>query len=196
MKLTKIQDGEVVAIEMIKECGYGGTDIRFRILISLVCAGLILSGIGYGGMAAGMSLTSPGFKDGAMIPAEYLLRGGNVSPPLIITGIPESARSLALVVDDPDAPRGTWVHWVIYNIPRTHRIAAGTAPGTEGINDFKRRRYDGPSPPFGTHHYIFTLYALDRKLDLRPGATKQELEAALRGHILARARLVGLARKN
>ncbi len=164
--------------------------------VGLIITALLFPGSGRSETAPGMTLTSPAFLEGGMIPPKYLLRTGNVSPPLLIGGIPAGTKSLALVVNDPDAPRGDWVHWVLYDIPVVSRIEAGTAPGREGINDFKRPEYDGPSPPSGTHHYYFTIYALDRRLDLKVGATRPELERAMRGHILARARLVGLARKD
>ena len=143
-----------------------------------------------------MILSSSAFREGGMIPRQYSRFGGNVSPPLDIQDLPADTRSLALVVDDPDAPSGTWVHWVVYDIPPAARIEEGAVPGREGLNDFRKTGYDGPSPPSGTHRYVFTVYALDRMLELGGGATRQQLEAAMRGHIRARARLVGLYRSD
>ena len=95
-------------------------------------------------------------------------------------------------MDDPDAPSKTWVHWVLFDIPATNRIAEGSIPGTQGVNDFRRENYGGPCPPSGTHRYFFKLYALDRKLGLKAGVTKKELEKAMEGHILERAEFIGL----
>ncbi len=147
-----------------------------------------------------MVLTSPAFKEGEMIPREYTCEGKDISPALQWKGVPEKTRSFALICDDPDAPMGTWVHWVIWNIPAT---ASGLPEGIEpekelkdgtrqGKNDFRRIGYGGPCPPPGpAHRYFFKLYALDSKLDLRPGATKSELLKAMEGHILAEAHLMG-----
>ncbi|MFH1038610.1 MAG: YbhB/YbcL family Raf kinase inhibitor-like protein [PVC group bacterium] len=163
-------------------------------LAGVLGAGEVLSGGEEAVPDAAMRVNSPAFADGAMIPPRYSLRGGNISPPLVIEQIPEKARSLALTVADPDSPRQTWIHWVVYDIPVTNRIDAGTIPGREGLNDFGRRKYDGPTPPSGTHRYVFTVYALDRMLQLPEGATGPGLAEAMRGHILARAQLTGLYR--
>ncbi len=144
---------------------------------------------------AGMRITSPAFTEGGMIPRQFALDAKNINPPLVIEDIPKKTRSLALIVEDPDAPRGTWIHWIVYDIPVTNRIKADSVPGREGLNDFRRRQYDGPSPPSGTHRYVFKVYALDRMLGLKEGATRQKLEEAMRGHILARAKLTGLYRR-
>lgn len=144
----------------------------------------------------GMKITSPAFPDGGMIPRQFALKNRNINPPLFIEGSPPGTQSLALILEDPDAPRGNWVHWIVYDIPVTDRIPADSAPGREGINDFGRMRYDGPSPPSGIHRYIFKLYALDRMLNLPEGASKQQLENAMRGHILEQAQLTGLYRRN
>lgn len=146
-----------------------------------------------------MDLTSSAFREGAPIPAVYTCEGKDVSPPLSWTALPEGAKGLALISDDPDAPMGTWVHWVAYNIPPRSAGLAEAVPavkelpdGTrQGITDFGRIGYGGPCPPSGTHRYFFTLYALDAALSLPPGATKAALEAAMEGHILARAQLMG-----
>ncbi|GAB4371625.1 MAG: YbhB/YbcL family Raf kinase inhibitor-like protein [Deltaproteobacteria bacterium] len=143
-------------------------------------------------------LTSPAFSHNGMIPAKYTCDGADVNPPLSIDGVPEKAKSLALIVDDPDAPRGTWVHWVVWNIPADTRvIPEGTVPpgALQGTNDFGSRKYGGPCPPSGTHRYFFKLYALDAPLALPPGATKAQVEKAMSGHLLGKAETVGLYRR-
>jgi len=142
-----------------------------------------------------MKISSPEFKDNEMMPQEFTCRGKNINPSLVIENIPEGARSLALVVDDPDAPGGDWVHWVAFNIPIVAKIEKDSAPGKQGVNDFGRNRYDGPCPPSGTHRYFFKLYALDTDLDLEEGITKAELEEGMKGHILASATLIGLFKR-
>ncbi|HVC12205.1 MAG TPA: YbhB/YbcL family Raf kinase inhibitor-like protein [Burkholderiales bacterium] len=149
------------------------------------------------------SLTSSAFAEGGAIPSKYTCDGRDLSPPLAWSGVPAGAHSLALVVDDPDAPdpaapTTTWVHWVLYDIPAaTTAIAEGAraAGAQDGTNDWKRTGYGGPCPPVGRHRYFFKLYALDRALpDLRR-PTKAQLEAAMQGHVLAEARLIGTYRK-
>ena len=146
----------------------------------------------------GLHFTSPAFPDNGMIPSEYTCDGANWNPPLTIRNVPAKSRSLALIVDDPDAPRGTWVHWVLWNMgPDTTDIPAKSVPkGTlQGTNDFGKQGYGGPCPPFGTHRYFFKLYALDIFPGLKPGATKAQLEEAMKGHILEKAELLGLYRR-
>lgn len=138
-----------------------------------------------------MQLYSPAFESGKSIPGEYTCMGADISPQLNITDIPDRTETLALIMDDPDAPMGTFVHWVMYDIPVTASIAKNTAPGSQGINDFRQMGYGGPCPPSGTHRYFFKLYALDRKLALSPGMNKHELTKAMEGHILDRAELMG-----
>jgi Raf kinase inhibitor-like YbhB/YbcL family protein len=154
---------------------------------------------------ASMKLESAVFQPMGAIPSKYTCEGQDISPPLAWHDVPENARSLALIVDDPDAPdpqapKTTWVHWVVFNIPP---IASGLPEGAkplpgaavEGLNDWKRTGYGGPCPPIGRHRYVHKLYALDTQLELkRP--TKAELEAAIKGHILARAELIGTYEKN
>ena len=150
-----------------------------------------------------MQLTSAAFEQGAGIPARYTCDGENLSPPLAWAGVPPGTKTLALIADDPDAPMGTWVHWVVYNLPTsTAGLPEGYAAdpqrsdGTcQGVTDFHRTGYGGPCPPSGTHRYFFTLYALDTACSLAPGATAKELEAAMRGHILAQAQLMGTYRR-
>lgn len=143
-----------------------------------------------------LDVSSPAFKDGEKIPLQYSCDGENINPPLDIENIPEQAKCLALIVDDPDAPRGTWVHWVVWNIPVTHHITEDKVHGIEGLNDFKQQNYGGPCPPSGTHRYFFKVYALDALLDLPETTTKQELEKAMSEHIIAFGELVGLYSRN
>jgi Raf kinase inhibitor-like YbhB/YbcL family protein len=139
-----------------------------------------------------LSVSSPAFEHNALIPAKYTCDGDDVSPPLTVEGAPEETRSLVLVVDDPDAPMGTWDHWVVWNIPPARSIAEDTVPGTEGLNTYRRHSYGGPCPPSGTHRYFFKVYALDIMLNLSSNATKRELEKAMQGHVLAKGELIGL----
>lgn len=142
-----------------------------------------------------MKLTSPEFKHNGFIPRKFTCQGDDVNPELIIEGLPDKAKSLALIMDDPDAPIGTWVHWVVYNISVISRIEEDSIPGTQGSNDFGRKNYGGPCPPSGTHRYFFKIYALDVQLNLPEGLTKEGLEKAMEGHILAKAELIGLYKK-
>lgn len=150
-----------------------------------------------------LSLTSPAFPDGGAIPARHSCDGEDLSPELVFAGVPEAARSLVLIVDDPDAPdpaapRMTWVHWVLYNLPPECTglpegvTAADLPPGTrQGLNDWKRTGYGGPCPPVGRHRYFHKLYALDTRLPDLGEPTKAKLEQAMLGHVLAQAQLVG-----
>jgi Raf kinase inhibitor-like YbhB/YbcL family protein len=141
-----------------------------------------------------LKIWSPAFAENAKIPAPYTCDGQDKSPPLNVEEVPPNARSLALIVDDPDAPGGTWVHWVVWNIDGgTREIAAGAVPkgAKSGINDFRKNGYGGPCPPSGTHRYIFKLYALDTLLDLPGKAVKGDLEKAMKGHIVGRAETIG-----
>ncbi len=148
-----------------------------------------------------MNLSSTSFQDGSRIPAKFTCSGANISPQLSWNALPAATASLALTVTDPDAPRGTWVHWVLYNLPAGTRAlpeglpALGQLPdgALQGRNDFGEIGYGGPCPPPGLpHHYIFTLYALNAKLNLPVGATRAQVEAAMQGYILASGKLVGL----
>ena len=144
-----------------------------------------------------LSVTSPAFENNKLIPAKYTCDGDDVNPPLTIEGIPEGTKTLALIVDDPDCPTGTWDHWIVWNIPATaSKIEENTIPGTEGMNDFRRRSYGGPCPPSGTHRYFFKVYALDAKLDLSPTSRKRDVEKAMQDHVLAKGELVGLYRRS
>ena len=147
-----------------------------------------------------MQLTSTAFTEGTAIPAKYTCDARNVSPPLKWSGVPAGAKSLALIVDDPDAPSGTWVHWVLYDlsasvselpedVAKSQYVAGGAK---QGLNDFKHLGYGGPCPPHGKpHRYFFKLYVLDSLLDLKPGLTKKDLESAMEKHVLAQGQLMG-----
>jgi Raf kinase inhibitor-like YbhB/YbcL family protein len=141
------------------------------------------------------SLTSTAFEDGAAIPRLYTCEGEDLSPPLAWSEAPEEAKSLALIVDDPDAPSGTFVHWLAWGIdPRSGGLLEGESASSEGTGGFGESGYRGPCPPpgHGPHRYFFRLYALDQQLDLAPGASREELEGAMQGHVLAGAELVGI----
>jgi Raf kinase inhibitor-like YbhB/YbcL family protein len=145
-----------------------------------------------------LRISSPAFATNGYIPARYTCDGNDINPPLEIAHVPAGAKSLALIVDDPDAPIGMWVHWVAWNIdPATREIAEDAVPHTavQGKNDWKRNSYGGPCPPSGVHRYFFKLYALDTKLNLGAGTTKKELENAMQGHILASAEMIGLYKR-
>lgn len=138
-----------------------------------------------------LKITSPAFEEGSTIPLKFTCDGDDVNPPLFIEHIPEEAKSLAIIVDDPDAPAGTWAHWVVWNIPVTHHIKEGEVHGMQGTNSFNRQRYNGPCPPSGTHRYFFKVYALDSTLDLYVSSEKSDLERAISTHILAFGELMG-----
>jgi Raf kinase inhibitor-like YbhB/YbcL family protein len=147
-----------------------------------------------------LKLTSTAFENGQPIPARYTGEGADMSPPLQRSGAPQGTKSLALICDDPDAPAGTWVHWVLWNLPAAtkqldeHVAKTATLPNgaCQGSNDFPGIGYDGPMPPPGKpHRYFFKLYALDTTLSLKAGATKQDLLDAMKGHIVAEGQLMG-----
>jgi Raf kinase inhibitor-like YbhB/YbcL family protein len=151
------------------------------------------------GDSMNLKIYSSAFEDGGMIPSKYTCDGADISPPLAWSGLPEGTKSIAIINDDPDAPMGTWVHWVIYNIPptaqglaedikRVEKLPDGTL---QGKNSWGRIGYGGPCPPGGTHRYFFKIYALDKMLNLKSGATKEELLTAMKGHILAQAQFYG-----
>jgi Raf kinase inhibitor-like YbhB/YbcL family protein len=155
-----------------------------------------------------LSMTSDAFADGGEIPTEYTCEGEDLAPALQWAGVPDGTRSLVLIVDDPDAPdpeapKMTWVHWVLYNIPadatalRKGVTAPALPPGThEGLNDWQRPGYGGPCPPVGRHRYFHKLYALDTTLPEMRRATKAEVEASMQGHVLAQAQLMGTYQKS
>ena len=139
-----------------------------------------------------LKVTSIGFKNDGFIPKKYTCDGDDVNPPLNIDGIPKETKSLAIIFDDPDAPMGIWVHWVIWNILPMKEIEEDSVPGIEGMNDFNKRSYGGPCPPSGTHRYFFKIYALDTKLDLNANSRKEDIERTIEGHILAKGEIIGL----
>ncbi|MBN1391340.1 MAG: YbhB/YbcL family Raf kinase inhibitor-like protein [Sedimentisphaerales bacterium] len=152
-----------------------------------------------GGEKMEIKVTSSAFAEGGLIPAKYTCDGSDISPPLQWEGVPEGTKSIALISDDPDAPMGTWVHWVLFNlladsneleedIPSDKTLPNGAKQGT---TDFKRIGYGGPCPPSGTHRYFFKIYALDTKLDLAASAKKSDLLKAMEGHILGQGQLIG-----
>jgi len=143
---------------------------------------------------APMKISTHAFSERRAIPERFTADGKNVNPPLVISGVPTEVKSLALIVDDPDAPMGVWSHWLVWNIkPGTSAIEEDSVPAgaVVGRNDAGTAKYVGPSPPSGTHRYFFRLYALDTKLDLPAGSPRADLDAAMHGHILARAELLG-----
>jgi hypothetical protein len=142
-----------------------------------------------------MQITSPAFKNNENIPSKYTCDGENINPQLEIYSVPENTKSLALIVDDPDAPRGNWTHWVVWNIdPATKEIAEHSVPAgaIEGKTSYGRPGYKGPCPPDKTHRYYFKIYALDTNIDLPPSADTTNLENAMDGHILASEKLLGI----
>ena len=142
---------------------------------------------------------SPAFAEGDKIPSDFTCDGANMSPPIEWSGVPANTQSLAVIVDDPDAPAGDWVHWLVYDLPPSLTQLAARIPegarlsegGLQGLTDFWKTGYGGPCPPRGTHRYFFKVYALDAMLRLKPGATKKELLGAMQGHVLAEGRLIG-----
>jgi Raf kinase inhibitor-like YbhB/YbcL family protein len=154
-----------------------------------------------GGAIMTIELSSTAFAEGATIPKKYTGDGQDVSPPLRWAEPPQATKSFALICDDPDAPVGTWVHWVLYNLPADRRELPEAVPAEktlaggarQGKNDFKTLGYGGPAPPKGKpHRYYFKLYALDTALDLDAGASKSQVVAAMKGHVLAEGQLTGL----
>jgi len=157
-----------------------------------------------GGAAMAFTVKSSAFASGAEIPKQFTCSGTDVSPLLEWSSPPAKTASFALIVDDPDAPAGTWVHWVLWDLPPTaHSLPQGVAKreqladgSHQGKNDFRNIGYNGPCPPPGKpHRYFFRLYALDTKLDLAPGATRQELDSAMKGHLVGEAEYMGTFRR-
>ncbi len=153
-----------------------------------------------GGQAMAFELTSPAFPSGGAIPRQYTCDGKNISPPLQWNDPPSDTQSFALIADDPDAPMGTWVHWVLFNVPASTRALPEAVPpeaelsdgSRHGRNSWRRLGYGGPCPPSGTHRYFFKLYALDTVLSLSAGASKEQLLQAMKGHILMQIELMGV----
>ncbi len=174
-----------------------------ELLVLLISAFVLTSGcIGHGDDRMSLKVTSV-FKNGETIPSKYTCEGLDINPPLKIEGISDKAVSIAIIVDDPDAPIGTFVHWVAWNIPPVNEIPEGMPKKgvvespiyiVQGRNDFGRIGYNGPCPPrgHGIHHYHFKIYVLDTQLNLKPGATKRDLENAIKGHIIQHGELIGI----
>ncbi len=171
----------------------------FKKLLVILILILFSSSLQAQDKGAKMRLLSPAFKDKSEIPVKFTCDGEDISPPLMIKNVPKEAKSLALIMDDPDAPRGTFVHWVVYDIDPSITLIEENQPHTptilngakQGKNDFPKIGYGGPCPPSGKHRYFFKLYALDAKLDLDPGLTKAELLEHIQRHIIAQSVFMG-----
>jgi Raf kinase inhibitor-like YbhB/YbcL family protein len=169
-----------------------GKWILLHLMVALTAASEAL--LTEGGTMATLTITSSAFKTGEFIPSKFTCDGTDVNPALAISNVPPEAKSLALIMDDPDAPGGMWVHWVVWNIdPKTRQISENSVPrgAKQGINDFRKNPYGGPCPPSGTHRYFFKLYALDTLMGLGPDATKTALEKSMKGHIIAQGEMMG-----
>ncbi len=173
------------------------TNLRSKITILLAAASLavINSAATAEDGRTGMKLTCPEFENNKYMPKRFGLKEDNVNPALLINNIPPAAKSLTLIVDDPDAPAGTWLHWIVYDIQVIPRIEEDSVPGKQGINSFHKKDYGGPCPPSGTHRYFFKVYALDKELGLKEGVDINTLKKAMEGHILEEAELVGLYKR-
>src|ERR1051325_930357 len=160
-----------------------------RSAVAILFSGVVWAGAG----SATMTITSSSFQNGGNIPSKFTCDGTDTSPSLEITGVPSQAKSLVLIVDDREAPSGLFTHWLVWNIPpQTGSITEGTAPqGVQSENDFGKPGYRGPCPPPGAHRYSFKIFALDCRLDLRSGAKRSQVDAAINGHIIAQGELVG-----
>jgi len=162
------------------------------IIVGCLIAADALVAFAIGGVK--MKISSPAFQEGGTIPEKFSKNGQNVNPELRIEGAPAEAKSLTLIVDDPDAPVGLFTHWLVWNIDsKTTEIAENSVPkgAVQGTNDYPNLGYGGPQPPSGTHRYYFKIFALDRMLDLKSGAKRRELDAAMRGHIVGQGELIG-----
>jgi Raf kinase inhibitor-like YbhB/YbcL family protein len=136
------------------------------------------------------------FSQNGHIPPQYTCEGKNINPPLIVKNIPDGTKTLALIVEDPDASRGVFDHWICWNISPHETIAEGSTPGINGTNSFGKAGYGGPCPPSGEHRYFFKVFALDTELDLRAGSGKKELLDAMKGHVVANTELMGFYQKH
>ena len=164
-----------------------------KAIIAGASAILLAAIVSFAAGGAKMKITSSAFQQGGNIPSKFSCDGANTSPPLEIGDVPSGAKSLVLIVDDPDAPSGLFTHWAVWNIsPQTSTIAEGSTPkGVQGTNDFGKSGYGGPCPPSGTHRYYFKIFALDRELDLPFGAKRGQLDTAIKGHVIAQGELMG-----
>ena len=164
-----------------------------RVTTGAAVAVLLIAIASFAAEEAKVKVTSSAFQSGDNIPSKFTCDGSDTSPPLQIAGIPSNAKTLVLIADDPDAPGGLFTHWLVWNIPpQLSSIAEGSSPkGVQGANDFGKSGYRGPCPPPGTHRYSFKIFALDRELDLRPGAKRSQVDTAMKGHVLAQGELIG-----
>ncbi|PYK83736.1 MAG: YbhB/YbcL family Raf kinase inhibitor-like protein [Verrucomicrobia bacterium] len=165
-----------------------------KTIIIVGCAMTAAALVAFAAGGAKMKISSSAFQEGGTIPEKFSKNGQNVSPELRVEGAPAEAKSLALIVDDPDAPVGLFTHWLVWNIdPKTTEIAEGSPPNgaVQGTNDYPNLGYGGPQPPSGTHRYYFKIFALDRMLDLKSGAKRREVDAAMRGHVIGQGELMG-----
>ena len=164
-----------------------------KVIIAGVSAICLTATATFAAGGAKMKITSSTFQQGSNIPSKFTCDGANTNPPLQISDVPSEAKGLVLIVDDPDAPSGLFTHWTAWNIsPQTSTVAEGSTPkGVQGTNDFGKSGYDGPCPPSGTHRYYFKIFALDRELDLAAGAKRGQLDAAMKGHVVAQGELMG-----
>jgi Raf kinase inhibitor-like YbhB/YbcL family protein len=162
-----------------------------KVIVAAALA-IALAIVSFASGEAKMKITSSAFQEGGNIPSKFTCDGGDTSPPLQIAEVPSGAKSLALVVDDPDAPSGLFTHWMVWNIsPQNNTIAEGSTPkGVHGRNDFGKSGYGGPCPPSGTHRYYFKIFALDRELELPAGAKRSQLDAAMKGHVIGQGELM------
>jgi Raf kinase inhibitor-like YbhB/YbcL family protein len=158
------------------------------------CAIALAAIVSFAAGGANMKITSSVFQEGGNIPSKFTCDGADVNPALRFEGAPAEAKSLALIVDDPDAPSGLFTHWLVWNMdPKTIEITEGsvTENAVQGTNDFPKTGYGGPCPPSGTHRYYFKIFALDQMLDLKAGAKRAEVDTAMRGHVIAQGQLMG-----
>jgi len=161
--------------------------------IGSVAVLIVLTGFALGAGRGSIKVSSSAFTEGGSIPPKFTCDGEDTSPPLKIEGIPENAKAVVLIVDDPDAPGGLFTHWLLWNIdPKTTSLEEGKAPaGMSGSNDFSKSAYGGPCPPSGTHRYYFKGFALDQQLQLRAGAKRKEIDSAIKGHVIGQGELMG-----
>jgi Raf kinase inhibitor-like YbhB/YbcL family protein len=165
-----------------------------KIIITVGCTFVAAAMVALAAGGGKMKITSSAFQEGGTIPEKFSKNGQNANPGLRIEGVPAEAKSLALIVDDPDAPRGLFTHWLVWNIdPKTTEIGENDVPkgAVQGTNDFPGQHYDGPQPPSGTHRYYFKIFALDQTLNLKPSAKRREVDVALKGHVIGQGELMG-----
>jgi Raf kinase inhibitor-like YbhB/YbcL family protein len=138
-----------------------------------------------------LTITSPAFTDGGLMPSQYTCEGKDINPALHIGTIPDTAKCLALIMEDPDAPKGIFTHWVMWNIPIINSIGENSAPGVQGTNSFGKQQYNGPCPPKGIHRYFFRIYALSEELNIPEGASKEDLITAMKDYVIATGEVIG-----